>query len=172
MRLAPLSEEECIVVGEWRNAARETLRTTTLSTPDSQQRFYRDVVLNPSSPHRYWALRRHDFVGMAGLTDISWENGSAEISLIINPAYSKLGNGRIAFGLILSEAFERMRLSTVYGECYFCNPAVEFWQKVVKEHGGFKTVLPRRKFWDGELFGSLYFSIGGTEWISQSATRK
>jgi RimJ/RimL family protein N-acetyltransferase len=96
---------------------------------------------------------------MVGLTNIDFVNGYAEISLIINPALHKMGFGRIAVTLALGEAFNNLRLDTVIGEVYECNPAIHFWRKIVKERDGYSTRLPRRKWHDGMLWDSMYFSF-------------
>ena len=59
--------------------------------------------------------------------------------------------------LILREAFERMRLLTVFGEVYHCNQAaLAFWDRIIGDSGNIARV-PRRKFWDGELHDSTLF---------------
>jgi RimJ/RimL family protein N-acetyltransferase len=105
---------------------------------------------------------------MAGLTDISPENGSAEISLIVAPRYRHSGTryGSRTVEAILVEAFMRMRLETVYGEVYTCNTdAVVFWKTIAERLSAYTTTLPRRKFWNGKLWDSLYFSIAGDTWL-------
>jgi hypothetical protein len=143
------------------------LRTPFFLTREMQASFYEKVCCDRSSPHRYWALRAEDrlFVGMAGLTNIQWENGLAEISLLIDPDRS--GIGRVAVDLILSEAFEQMRLHTVFGECYEHNPAMGFWKKMVEHHDGFSTRLPGRKYWGGGYRWSYYFSFDAPTFYSR-----
>ncbi|HYM24450.1 MAG TPA: GNAT family protein, partial [Vicinamibacterales bacterium] len=103
-------------------------------------------------------------VACVGLTDIQWENGLAEISLIVDPERAKCGHGAAAVKLVLAEAFDRLRLETVFGEVYSCNPATDFWIKVTEPYGAVAVRLPRRKFWNGQLFDSLYFSIAREDW--------
>jgi GNAT superfamily N-acetyltransferase len=127
-----------------------------------QANFYDNVICSRESSHRYWAVHRdvdNSFVAMTGLTDIAWENGIAEISLLVDPAITKKGIGKETVGLVLAEAFGALRLLTVFGECYLNNDAVGFWESVVKDHGGSTTTLPRRKWWNGQLWDSLYFTI-------------
>ena len=150
-------------VVEWRNKHREGLRTPGFTTDEQQAAFYRDVICNPTSPHRYWCVlgRGGQFQAMVGLTYISWENGSAEISLITD---GRGGVGQKAVRLVLEEAFYRMRLLTVYGEVYHANPAKEFWDKMVAGFHGAAVILPRRKFWDGHLHDSTYFYFKREDW--------
>lgn len=168
LHLAALSEEQCEFAREWRNAAVETLRTPFLLTHEMQRDFYRTVICDRRAPHRYWAaihpVNVPRFVGMGGMTNIQWESGLAEISLILNPKLLGQGYGRATVDLLLDEAFSRMRLLTVVGECYECNPAVGFWRKIVASRPGASAVtLPRRKWWQGRLWDAYYFTIPAPE---------
>lgn len=171
LRLDALTAYDCEQVLDWRHQAdtRPGLRTALLLTREMQQEFYEQVVCDRASPHRYWALRDEtDLVGMVGLTHIQWENGLAEISLLVDPGFQGKGVGREAVRLVLQEAFRQMRLKTVVGECYQLNDrAVEFWRKITEAHDGTWTTLPRRKWWDGRLWDSLYFSIPQPSWLQQ-----
>lgn len=166
IRLDVLTAGDCELIRRWRNAVPESLRTPFLLTEEQQQQFYRDVVCNRSAPHRYFALKDDiGLIGMGGLTNIAWENGTAEISLILDPAQSGKGYGTEAVALLLSEGFSRLRLEEIYGECYTCNvPGFNFWLKLTKERGGYATRLPRRKFWNNECWDSYYFSFNCKEW--------
>lgn len=176
--MTPLSRDDVETIRGWRNDAREALRTPFLLTAEMQTDFYDKVVCNRDAPHRYWALvagpedadhlKRavvSTLVGMGGLTNIQWENGLAEISLFIDPDLAGKGLGIAAVDLLLEEAFDRMRLDAVCGECYFCNPAgVNFWNTVVAAHGGTDVTLPLRKFWRGQSYGSMYFTLTAEAW--------
>lgn len=173
-RLAVLTVKDCEEARVWRNEWRESLRTPFLLTEDMQRDFYQRVVCNRDAHDRYWAIERVNasivqdgdavvgrvIVAMTGLTGIQWENGLAEISLIVGPSYHGKGVGSAAVRLVLEEAFLRMRLLTVSGEVYECNTeAVPFWKKVTALAGGSIVTLPRRKWWDGKLWDSLWFTI-------------
>jgi RimJ/RimL family protein N-acetyltransferase len=158
MELRALERLDVEEARKWRNKARESLRTPYLLTIEDQQDFFDDLACG-DSPHRYFTIWDNGLIGVGGLTNIMWENRMAEISLIINPIHRKKGNGERAVSLLLDEAFNRMNLKTVFGECYICNQAWEFWQKIAELYDGFYTTLPCRKYWDGNYFGSLYFSV-------------
>lgn len=97
---------------------------------------------------------------MGGITNIQWENGIGEISLIINPGLRDSGHGSEAVGLLLNEAFNNMGLKTVFGECYSCSEATAFWINQTRKYNGVGgIVLPNRKLWQGKHYDSLYFSI-------------
>ena len=173
--LDALTREDCEAVRQWRNLDTAVLRTPFLLTREMQADFYDRIVCNRKSQDRFWAARpmetvstehvesvvRHEslIAAMTGLTGIQWENGLAEISLIVSPRRQGKGAGRASVRLVLEEAFLRMRLETVVGECYECNPAMGFWEKVVQEYGGFGPKLPRRKMWDGKLWDAWLFNV-------------
>lgn len=170
MTLRPLTHGDLQRVRNWRNATRESLRTPHLLTEAMQERFAAEVVDNPASPHRYFAIVRGPtrMVGIGGLTYISWIDGIAEISLLIAPALAGKGLGAAAVHCLLEEAFDRMRLVTVVGEVYRCNSeGTKFWKKVIAAHGGEWTTLPRRKLWAGQLWSSIYFTLTIEKWRTQ-----
>ena len=159
MELKAPTRQDVERVRLWRNAALETLRTPYPLTEEMQLNFY-ELINSRESPHRYWSIYdNHELIGFGGLTNIEWENGLAEISLIIGATFRGKGLGRRAVNLILDTGFGNMGLKTIYGECYECNPAVDFWGSITKEHGGYITTIPRRKLWQGQLYDALHFSM-------------
>lgn len=159
--LAVLTAADCELVRQWRNndAALDGLRTPYRLAVEMQADFYRDVVCRRDSPHRYFAVTNGDeLFACVGLTNIAWENRIAEISLIVAPWHQRRGIGRQAVDLVLREAKERLGLKTVFGEVYFCTPAVDFWRKLTAERKAYSTTLPNRKFARGLFWNSFYFS--------------
>jgi RimJ/RimL family protein N-acetyltransferase len=131
VKLEVLNLAQCETVRIWRNEALETLRTPYLLTNESQEQFWKNVVCNSDSRHRYWALIEENelnstkvgieypcpkgrFVGMGGITNIQWENRIGEISLILSPDYRGKGNGEEAVDLLLDQAFNYLNLQTVF----------------------------------------------------------
>jgi RimJ/RimL family protein N-acetyltransferase len=160
LRLDALTCDDVQEARVWRNTMREGLRTPYPLTEEQQDGFYGSFVCDNSMPLRYFAVRNGDrFVAMVGLTDICWEAGNAEISLITDPSLRGKGVGSGALALLLREGFATMGLRTIYGECYESNPAIGFWRLMAERHGAYTTMLPRRKRWDGRLWDSLYFSF-------------
>lgn len=165
--LSALSLDDVQLVRRWRAPLQMALRTPHFLTATQQEKFYHEVVCNPQAPHRYWAVREgHDHIMLAqvGLVDIQWTNGHGEISLIANPERTRQGVGREAVRLVLEEAFERMALRTVWGECYHSNPSLPFWELMVEVFRGTSTTWPRRKFWNGKLWDSLLFTFTAEQW--------
>jgi len=160
MKLRIPNLEECQQVRHWRNESMESLRTPYELTYEMQDKFYHNVICNHNSPHRYWSIVDKDkFVGFGGLTFIERENRLARISLIIAPEHRDEGLGEKAVDLILDKAFNYLNLKTVCGECYACNSAKYFWDKIVNKHKAFTAILPKRKYWEGCYKDSVYFSF-------------
>ena len=155
--LRELTQTDCEQIRQWRNSCLETLRTPYLLTEQMQTDFYHTTVCNRNANSRWWAIEANgELIGMTGLTDIEWENGKAEVSLILNPKEIRKGYGEAALNLLLEQAFAFMGLQNIYGECYECNPAVSFWRKMIPTY---TTTLPQRKLWRGKYYDSLYFSF-------------
>ena len=161
----------------WRNeAAKEGVyRTPYLLTRNMQLKFFEEVVCNRNSNSRYLAIRKKEenfvdiiseknkLIGIAGLTGIQWENRIAEIALTLSPEYVGKGYGKQSFILVLTEGFSNLNLINVYGECYYCNPKIKFWEKMIIDFNGYKTMLPARKYFKGILYNSLYFNFNKYE---------
>jgi RimJ/RimL family protein N-acetyltransferase len=163
---------DLLVALDWRQACRATLRTSRDLTQEEQSAFYRTVVCNPASPHRYYAVKRHikdvdqdrhEFVALVSLEHISWENGHAEIGLIVDPARHGQGIGREAVSLVLDVAFRELRLMTVWGESYLSGHPM-FWDAVMQAYHGSSVIWPRRKFWNGTLYDAVLFTLTREGW--------
>lgn len=170
IELRPLSLEDALAVLPWRRQFRETLRTTLMKTEEEQTKWYHTEVANPESRTCYWGLwetgtrdlyteTRDLYVGYGGVENIHWQNSNGEISLLIRPECHGMGYGRQAVMLFLEEAFLRMGLHSVNGECYRCGP-VGFWQRLVSEgHYKDSTWLSARKHYEGAYHPSYYFTL-------------
>jgi RimJ/RimL family protein N-acetyltransferase len=176
-----VNDRDCEQVRRWRNKLPATLRTPYNLTYEQQQDFYKNIICNRDSKHRYFGIyikynidasyadNNNDkvekwtdesiLIGMGGITNIQWENGFGEISLILGADWTGKGYGKQAVRLLLEKAFNDMRLNEIFGECYTCNPNLKFWEKIIKEYNGYETELPSRKFYNGQYYNSLYFSI-------------
>lgn len=163
--LRTLRTEDMPATAAWREAARPYLRTPFAVTVEQQQDFYARTVCHRHAPHRYWAVVEDEqLVGIGGLTDIAWETGIAEISLVLNPDACGHGVGSEGCRLLLGEAFDAMRLETVTAEVYHHNPALSFWKKMAARYEADVVTLPRRKWWTGQLWGADYLSFSAMKW--------
>ena len=159
-------------IREWRNkdTKKGIYRTPYLLTTDMQIDFLENVINNRNINARYWGIFKEEaegekdrhldtFIGYTGIDKIQWENGIAEIGLMIGHKYVGLGYGSKSLSLVLNEAFNNMRLQNIYGECYKCNPNIEFWEKMIEKYKAYNTILPSRKFFNGYFFDSMYFNF-------------
>ena len=172
VRLATLTDADAEPTARWREAARANLRTPYVRTVEEQREFIRTL---PAHRHeyRYWAVQvtrsgvkltipyaYTETVGIAGLSPIQWENGIAEVSLVLDPACMGKGYGGQAFALLLAEAFDTLRLHQVVAQVYTLNPALGFWRKMAERYGNGKAiVMPHQKFWKGQYHDAEYFSF-------------
>lgn len=192
MKLKVLTAEDCEQVRLWRNESLVSLRTPFLLTKEQQQKFYDEVICNRNARARYWGIwtEKEDFcnmhcpykktrcnecriasekcdnkfIGMCGLENIEYENGNAEISIIINPEYHGKGYGEQAIDLLLQQGFDHLRLELIFGECYTSNPAKRFWEKIIEKYHGEKCFLRKGKQWGGGIFKTMYFDISKEDW--------
>lgn len=122
---------ECQQVRIWRNdpAVLPMLRTGA-KTARQQGQFYRRVICNPESEHKYFALvRKGQFIGLGGLTYMHRRPGEAEISLLLGPEFRGQGLGAASVVALLRAAVG-LRLSAVIGEC-LAGGAVDFGRRWV-----------------------------------------
>ena len=189
MEFRALNKEECEIVRLWRNKCPEALRTPFLLTKEQQEEFYANVVCNRNANARYWGIWveekiviadddrltstayhfnsvadfKYTFIGMCGLENIEWSNGRAEISIILNPGMQRYGHGKKAFEMLMGKAFHELGLHSIWGECYACNEAFEFWLKMIEAYNAQSSILPVTKFYNGMYFGSKHFTFTKSE---------
>jgi RimJ/RimL family protein N-acetyltransferase len=159
MKLRAITKEEIEIVRQWRNEDLSYLRTPFLLTQEMQEEFYINTICNRLSDARFWAIEDKEFVGMAGLVNIQWENSLAEISLIITPTERKKSYGEQAVKSLLLKGFYQLNMNNIYGECYLCNPSIVFWKKMIDKYKGTMSLLPNRKYWNGDFHNSIYFNF-------------
>jgi RimJ/RimL family protein N-acetyltransferase len=157
---------------KWRSTCPEALRTTFSLTLENQLDFYNNVVANRNSNARWWGIYidklfsdemnsgiEELLIGYCAIENISWENRNGEISLLIDPQYHGKGYGKQAVEILLDKGFNFLNLDNIYGECYFSNHAISFWEKIIKQYNGSDAILPNRKYFNGQYYNALYFSI-------------
>ena len=174
MRLAPVEAWMQKQIAAWRVEARETLRTPGLWPLERQEAWFRNVVCNPESRHRYFALVAEEhgdsLVGVGGLVNIEWENRRAEISLLLDPQWRRQGLGWRGALLLYDEAFEMMGLNSVWGECYLSNEAgVKLWSGIVEQYGGQAVTMLNTQWRRGKWWGSMLFAVTQREYMNKRA---
>jgi RimJ/RimL family protein N-acetyltransferase len=169
MKLKELSMQDCEQVRIWRNTCLESLRTPFPLTKEMQEQFYKNVICDRSSKSKYvgiWVGESDEiFIGMCGLENIEHENRRAEISMIINPEYQGKGYGRQAVELLFKHGFAWLNLESIWGECYQCNGAIKFWEKICHQYKAHTAILPRTKYYEGKYYGSMHFTVIKEAWL-------
>lgn len=162
MKLGVVTKQQVELIRVWRNQDIDMYRTPFPLTFEMQEDFYYKVICNREAKDRFWAVIDGDpgcFIGMVGLVNISLENRSAEISIVIDPELRGRGKGKEAIRLLLNEGFNRLNLDNIYGECYKSNSHLKFWLSLCEEHKVKIYELPARKYVDGQEWGSIYFNF-------------
>lgn len=158
--LEALTKDDCEMLRRWRNIDIHAYRTPFLLTAEMQENFYLEVICDRTSPHRYWAVRTPldmALVAVVGLTNISWENRHAEISIVVDPNKRKMGYGEKSLKLLLAEGFYQLGLNMIYGECYKCSESYKWWDDIIEKYQLYSTLLPDRKYHWGQFWGAIYF---------------
>ena len=182
-----LTQADCEQIRKWRNEDISAARTPFLLTDIMQKDFYEKVISNRDSEHRYWAIRDlgdnydtkcgfcgglidnitkrcdYNLCGIAGLTNIEWENGRAEIALMIAPHLRKNHYGKDAIGILKKWGFGRMRLHTIYACVYGNNHYLVQWWKGLNADE--VTSYPGGKFYDHAYHPTHHFT-----WVNQPDT--
>jgi len=130
------------------------LRTETDITELSQEEWYKKIS-DRNSKMKFWAIDNDGLIGYCSL-DFDYKNGWAELGLVLGKDNQKKGYGTLVVHRLLNKAFKEYRMCHVYFECYFCNPALGFWEKVADRFNAKTVIMPSRKFWNGRYYDSLF----------------
>jgi RimJ/RimL family protein N-acetyltransferase len=174
IRLKPVTIEGLNSVIDDRAEILSSLRTPYPLTTAHQDAFFKslpnrkdlimfNIVID--SPPNFGHMNVFDdpgIIGVGGLVNYAPENQIAELSVMINKEYHRKGYGTQAVNQILSKAKE-MNIKNVYGETYYCSPALNFWTTVTTTlssiHNVTTNTLKNRKKFNNKFYDSLYFNI-------------
>jgi RimJ/RimL family protein N-acetyltransferase len=162
IKLRPIELDDLEQIRKWRQGKGYMLRTESDITAHSQQQWYENVVSNRDSKIKFWAIYKKEteiyfpLLGYCSL-DFDFINGQAELGLLIGDEYQKQGYGMQVVDMLINKAFNEFRMHSVFFECYKCNPAIDFWEKVCIKYKIKGVALPMRKFWKNVYYSS---SIG------------
>jgi len=166
VELRRMTLADCLAVIPWRNACRDSLRTPTEDTLESQERFYWQYIHPAGSPHCYRSVYLDgQMAGMVGLCYLTRDTG--EISLITDPDRRGQGIGGEAVRRMLAYGFEVLGLQMVWGEVYAHNPARSFWARLVQRWGGTSQEVTADR--DGQLVPADRFQWTAEAWRERRA---
>lgn len=171
MKLSNVELKDVEKIRIWRNENLQALRTPFLLTKEMQEDFYNNIISNRTSNNRFWAIRndsaKWSFLGMIGIVNIEWENSIGEISILIDPSERGKGIGKKSIEMLLNQGFNFLNLSNIYGECYKCNESHIFWEKICNKYNAYVTILPAKKYYNGEYYDSMYFNFNYLDYLNK-----
>jgi hypothetical protein len=143
------------------------LRTSFPLTEQQQKDWYFKTVNDRNSNARFWAITdlyhpdSETLIGMVGIENISWENRSGELSVIL----SDWGRFSEALGILLCAGFFSLNLENLYTEVYDCSEISKLWYSAHRKYTDNKATqaLPNRKFWNGRYYNSIYLNFNRQE---------
>ena len=152
MILEAMTLDDAQVVRTWRNDRPDALRTPYPLSESEQRAWYVD------HDGRFFSLIEDDILaGYGGIQHVQWESRIGELSLLMAPEYEHARAEGL--DLILWQAFDAMRLDTVYAEVYECNRDIAWWRWFAGGPECTIARLPNRKWYQARYWNSLYISI-------------
>ena len=152
MTLEAMTLADAQAARAWRNDRPDAMRTPYPLSQADQQAWYLD------HDGRFFSIVEDDLLaGYGGIQHVQWESRIGELSLLMDPAVDH--HRAEALDLILTYAFDTMRLDTVFAEVYECNRDLSWWQHVACGPECTTARLPNRKWYQGRYWGSLYISF-------------
>lgn len=162
LKLVPVAPEHAELILKWRSGCPESLRTTKNIPLHEQQEFLRQVSSKTSNNYFYMIQTVDGFIGYCGIESIDWVNSRGEISLLLAPEVHGNGYGREVLTRLFEIGFMQLNLENMYGEAYYSNKNLGFWERMVKDYNGLHTNLPMTKYWLGTYWSSYYFTFNKT----------
>ena len=143
-QLVPIRYEDREPIRAWRNAQLEVLRQAEPLTIEQQEAYFQQVVLplfEQEQPGQllFSLLHNNELVAYGGLVHLSWPDGRAEVSFLVNPTraadpatYRK--DFRAHLRLLGQVAFEGLKFNRLFTETYDIRPA----HVAILEEAGFR----------------------------------
>jgi RimJ/RimL family protein N-acetyltransferase len=158
MKFRAIEPSDLELIRKWRQGKGYMLRTETDITEYSQNKWYQNSVSDRGNQMKFWGIEDKKLVGYCTL-DVDYVNGRGELGLLIGDEYQRKGYGTVATDWLINKSFNDFRLHSVFYECYDCNPAHIFWDKVGVKYKANVVMLPATKFYNGTYFNSFLGTI-------------
>lgn len=155
MKLRPIEKSDIEQIRKWRNEQIEILRTPFYLTEIMQDDWFENIVSDRNSKYRFYACEDKKLIGYCAL-EIHWENRQAEMGIVLGKENTKKGYGDKVADLLISEAKDRLNLDYVTFESYGNNKSKSFWIKLIDRYNGSLTIIPKRKYFNGKYYDSIY----------------
>ncbi len=143
-RLIPIRYEDREPIRAWRNAQLDVLRQATPLTDAQQETYFQRVVLplfDQEQPGQllFSLLHNNELVAYGGLVHISWPDGRAEVSFLVDPVRAAEPatyhhDFRAHLQLLGQVAFGALQFNRLFTETYDIRPA----HVAILEEAGFR----------------------------------
>ena len=122
--LRVIEKEDLRKLRDWRNEPwlRLYVREYRLLTMVDQEKWF-EYITTSREVAMFGVMLNRELVGVCGLTNISWVNRTAEVSLYVIPEARKLGVGAAVLGKLKQVALEEYNLRRLWAEIYDFNEA-------------------------------------------------
>lgn len=143
-QLVPIRYEDREPIRAWRNAQLQVLRQAQPLTAEQQDAYFQRVVMplfDQEQPSQllFSLLHNGQLIAYGGLVHISWADGRAEVSFLVEPARAAepdtYRNDFLAHLRLLGEAaFHSLKFNRLFTETYDIRPA----HVAILEEAGFR----------------------------------
>ncbi|OGX87745.1 hypothetical protein BEN47_00900 [Hymenobacter lapidarius] len=143
-RLVPIRYEDREPIRAWRNAQLEVLRQAAPLTAEQQQSYFQRVVMplfEQEQPGQllFSLLENEELIAYGGLVHISWPDGRAEVSFLMDPRRAAdpetyRNDFRAHLRLLGEAAFHGLKFNRLFTETYDIRPA----HVAILEEAGFQ----------------------------------
>ena len=143
-QLVPIRYEDREPIRAWRNAQLEVLRQAEPLTIEQQEAYFQRVVLplfEQEQPRQllFSLLHNNELIAYGGLVHLSWPDGRAEVSFLVDPARAAepatyRQDFRAHLRLLGEVAFEGLKFNRLCTETYDIRPA----HVAILEEAGFR----------------------------------
>jgi len=162
--IVPIRYADRMNIMQWRNEQIYHLRQNSPLTPESQDRYFKDTVLNlfeQELPNQilFSYLRNGHCIGYGGLVHINWIDAHAEISFIMDTSLEKDEfdlHWQTYINLIEQVAFEGLNLHKIFVYAFDLRPGL---YPILESVGYFKdAVLTDHCFYNGNFLDVVIYS--------------
>lgn len=153
----------------WRNDRRvwDFCRQNDLISMDQHIRWFDRIKTDPKIKMYEILDEDEKPIGVCGLTDIDYNNQSAEFSLYISPDRSGNGFGSKALMTLVLHGFKNLGMNHIWGETFEDNHAAKVFETLgfVKEGTRRKFYNRRGKYIDAHLYSMIREDSAWQSWL-------
>lgn len=132
-KIVPIRYEDIFLIKQWRNEQVDILRQKGLLTDEDQKRYYEQVItplFEQAQPSQllFSYLEDGQLIGYGGLVYVNWVDKRAEVSFLLNTAFTKdkqiYQQLHLAYLELMKQlAFEELGFNRLFTETFDIRPA-------------------------------------------------